>query len=211
MWSGDEDFGNGSVGRLHAEYASKFNIIKTLFGQQHSSVLVDDVKGLVDDFVHDAEFLKDGMDIAKEKYGKKLTNSRCSEDLLMKLAWDVVGFEQLLKQANDFKDELELVINDLKFGLQNVAVLRIRKLEKSILQYYKDLYSKKRSPASHLLIFMLADELRNVKPYAVPVQFLPIKSITDDQIRQLELEIETLMKSNEMVTVGITIHVSNDR
>ena len=50
---------------------------------------------------------------------------------------------------------------------------------------------------------MLADELRNVKPYAVPVQFLPIKSITDDQIRQLELEIETLMKSNEMVTVGM--------
>lgn len=203
MWSGDEDFGNGSVGRFHAEYASKCNTIKRLFGQQHSSVLVDDVKGLIDDFVHDAEFLKDCMDIAKEKYDKKLTNSRCSEDLFMKLAWDVVGFEQLLKQANDFKDELELVVNDLKFGLQNVAVLRIRKLEKSILQYYKDLYSKKRSPASHLLIFMLADELRNVKPYAVPVQFLPIKSITDDQIRQLELEIETLMKSNEMVTVGM--------
>ena len=206
MWSGDEDFGNGSVGRLLAEYASKCNTIKRLFGQQHSSVLVDDVKGLVDDFVHDAEFLKDGMDIAKEKYGKKLTNSRCSEDLLMKLAWDVVGFEQLLKQANDFKDELELVVNGLKFGLQNVAVLRIRKLEKSILQhspFSKDLYSKKRSPASHLLIFMLADELKNVKPYAVPVQFPPIKSITDDQIRQLELEIETLMKSNEMVTVGM--------
>ena len=93
------------------------------------------------------------------------------------------------------------MVNDLKFGLQNVAVLHIRKLEKSILQYYKDLYSKKRSPASHLLIFMLADELRNVKRYAVPVQFLPIKSITDDQICQLELEI--LMKSNEMVTVGM--------
>ena len=172
-----------------------------MFGQQHSSVLVDDVKGLVDDFVHDTEFLKDGMDIAKEKYDKKLANSCCSEDLLMKLAWDVVGFEQLLKQANDFKDELELVVNDLKFGLQNIAVLRIRKLEKSILQYYKDHYSKKRSPASHLLIFMFADKLRNVKPYAVPVQFLPVKYITDDQIRQLE--IETLMKSNEMVTVGM--------
>ena len=131
MWSGDEDFGNGSVGRLHAEYESKCNTVKRLFGQQHSSVLVDDVKGLVDDFLHDTEFLKDGMDIAKEKYDKKLANSRCSEDLLMKLAWDVVGFEQLLKQANDFKNELELVVNDLKFGLQNVAVLRIRKLEHS--------------------------------------------------------------------------------
>ena len=48
---------------------------------------------------------------------------------------------------------------------------------------------------------MLADELRNVKLHAVPVQFLPIKSITNDQICQLKLE--TLMKSNEMVTVGM--------
>ena len=121
----------------------------------------------------------------------------------MKLAWDVVGFEQLLKQANNFKNELELMVNDLKLGLQNVVVVHIRNLERSIMQYYKDFYSKKRSPASHLLVFMLADELRNVKPYAVPIQFLPIKSITDDQIRQLEHEIEALMKTNEMVTVGM--------
>jgi hypothetical protein len=164
---------------------------------------MDDLKTLVDEFVDDTEFLKDGMASAKEKYEKKLTNSRCSDDLLMKLAWDVVGFEQLLKQANEFKNELELMIDDLKLCLQNVVVTRLRNLRGSIMQYYKDLYSKKRSPASHLLVFMLADELRNVKPYAVPIQFLPIKSITDDQSRQLEHEIEALMKSNGMVTVGM--------
>ena len=196
IWSGDEDFGNGSC-------KTTCKTIKSLFAQQHSIVSVDDLETLLDEFVDDTEFLKDGMAIAKEKYEKKLTNSRCSDDLLMKLAWDVVGFEQLLKQANNFKNELELMVNDLKLGLQNVVVVRIRNLERSIMQYYKDFYSKKRSPASHLLVFMLADELRNVKPYAVPIQFLPIKSITDDQIRQLEHEIEALMKTNEMVTVGM--------
>jgi hypothetical protein len=203
IWSGDEDFGDGSVESLHAECASKCNTFKRLFAQQHSSVSIDDLKTLVDEFVDDTEFLKDGMASAKEKYEKKLTNFRCSDDLLMKLAWDVVGFEQLLKQANEFKNELELMIDDLKLCLQNVVVTRLRNLRGSIMQYYKDLYSKKRSPASHLLVFMLADELRNVKPYAVPIQFLPIKSITDDQSRQLEHEIEALMKSNGMVTVGM--------
>ena len=125
IWSGDEDFGNGSVGSLHAEYASKCKTIKSLFAQQHSIVSVDDLKTLLDEFVDDTEFLKDGMAIAKEKYEKKLTNSRCSVDLLMKLAWDIVGFEQLLKQANNFKNELELMVNDLKLGLQNVVVVRI--------------------------------------------------------------------------------------
>ena len=65
IWSGDEDFGNGSVGSLHAEYASKCKSIKSLFAQQHSIVSVDDLKTLLDEFVDDTEFLKDGMAIAK--------------------------------------------------------------------------------------------------------------------------------------------------
>jgi hypothetical protein len=33
IWSGDEDFGDGSVESLHAEYASKCNTFKRLFAQ----------------------------------------------------------------------------------------------------------------------------------------------------------------------------------
>ena len=45
-------------------------------------------------------------------------------------------------------------------------------LKQEFLLYLKGLYSKKRSAASHLLIFMIADECRNQKPYAVSVQFM---------------------------------------
>lgn len=121
----------------------------------------------------------------------------------MKLAWDVVGYEQLLKQANEMKNCLNVMINDLKIGLCNAVLHLMRKLEKNILQYYKDLYCKKRRPASYLLIFMIANELRNAKPYAVPIQFLSCKSITDEHIRNLEVDIEESMKSNGMVPVGM--------
>ena len=201
-WSGDEDLGDGSVDRRNSEYTSKCNAVKKMCAQKQSSLSVDHVKILVDGFVDDTEFLKNGLATAKKKYESKLTNSCCSDDLLMKLSWDVVGFEQLLKQTNEFKDELNIVIDDLKLGLQNVGVVHLRELEKNMLQYYKDIYSKKRSSASHLLVFMLADELRNVKPYAVPVQFMPTKTITDDQMRKLELEIS--MKSYGMVPVGMS-------
>lgn len=33
--------------------------------------------------------------------------------------------------------------------------------------------SKKRTAASHVLVFMIADELRNKKPYAIPVRSMP--------------------------------------
>ena len=53
---------------------------------------------------------------------------------------------------------------------------------------------------------MIGDELRNTKPYAVPVQFLALKSISDDQIRQLEIGIENAMKDKGMVPVGMYNH-----
>ncbi len=76
------------------------------------------------------------------------------------------------------------------------------KAKPKMLQYYKDIFSKKRTAASYLLVFMISDELRNRKPYAIPVRFLSLKSITDEKLRDLELEIEDSMKFNGMVPVG---------
>ena len=40
-------------------------------------------------------------------------------------------------------------------------------------QYEKCKHQKsKKRTASHVLVFMIADELRNKKPYAIPVRFM---------------------------------------
>ena len=151
--------------------------------------------------MEDIEFLEKGMSSAKRTYEEKLEKSRASDNLMMKLAWDVAGYEQLIEKAKEFQKDLDSIADELKLDVGGV-VFRLQKLEKNLLVYYKELFTKKRNPASHLLMFMIADELRNTKPYAIPIQFIPIKSITDQQIRQLEIEIEAAMKGVRMIPVG---------
>ncbi len=70
-------------------------------------------------------------------------------------------------------------------------------------------FTPKREYQQHiLLVFMVSDELRNTKPYAVPVRFMPYGSITDRKMRELELEVECAMKNLEMKVVGMLTHVS---
>lgn len=76
-------------------------------------------------------------------------------------------------------------------------------LKSSLLKYIKDLYSKKRTAATHLLMFMIADELRNRKPYAIPVCFMLYKSLTDAKLRDLEIQLEESMRGIGMTVVGM--------
>lgn len=68
--------------------------------------------------------------------------------------------------------------------------------------FLKQLYSKKRVAATHLMVFMIADEARNFKPYALPVGVLPYASMTDDRLRKLEEELRSAMVNLGMVVVG---------
>ena len=65
------------------------------------------------------------------------------------------------------------------------------------------MFSKKREVAKHLMIFMVADERRDMKPSAIPVRALPFKSITDANVRQLHAELKLEMENLGMVVVGV--------
>ena len=68
------------------------------------------------------------------------------------------------------------------------------------------LYMKKRDAASHIIIFMISDEQRNNKPYAIAVRVLKYKSITDAKVRVLKEEMRHAMKRIGMTTVGMSIN-----
>ena len=53
------------------------------------------------------------------------------------------------------------------------------------------------------MIFMVADERRDMKPYAIPVRALPFKSITDAKVRQLRDELKLEMENLGMVVAGL--------
>lgn len=59
-------------------------------------------------------------------------------------------------------------------------------LQTDMDDFLKQLYSEKRVAATHLMVFMITDEARNFKPYALPVRVLPYASMTHDRLRKLE-------------------------
>jgi hypothetical protein len=50
---------------------------------------------------------------------------------------------------------------------------------------------------------MVSDELRNFKPYAIPVRVLKYTSLTDKNARDLKDELKSAMEEMGMVTVGM--------
>ena len=61
-----------------------------------------------------------------------------------------------------------------------------KSLENDMIVYLRNLFIKKRQPAaSHVLLFLLSDERRNRKPFAIPVQYVPYHSLRDQFVRDL--------------------------
>lgn len=189
VWSGDQDLGTKELQALYKEYCERCTFMKKY--EVTNELTVDNIKKIKEQLKNDFPFLNEGVALTKEKYEKTLDATRKSEVVLMELSWDLTGYEELVKQASSFLEKVKAYIAEKK------------KLEfPGIDSYLQGLYSKKRSRATHLLVFMIAGEMRNKKPYAVPVRFLNYHSITDAKLRELEVEVETAMKRLGMVVVG---------
>ena len=87
----------------------------------------------------------------------------------MESPWTVVEFEKLVEKCRNLQVELRSFADSMR----NANTRNLTALKSSLLIYLKELFSKKPTAASHVLVFMIADELRNKKPYAIPVRFMP--------------------------------------
>ena len=123
--------------------------------------------------------------------------------LFLLLAWTVEEFERLF----DINKRLTLSVNDLATIIQKeISGINIPKkltvLRKDLEACVKGLTAKNRKAASHLLVFMISDELRSKKPYAIRVRAVPYKELTDTDLGKLRDEIREQMSSIDMITVG---------
>lgn len=199
IWSGDEDLGDGSLRALYDDYKARCAFVRGIGTPGRSRVILNDVACLLVELQKDLEFLSTGADAANGVYNRALQGGRSSDHTLMELAWAVVGFEELVKKVRNFQVEL----GAFEHGDSDGAIGNLMSLKSGLLVYLKDLYTKKRTAASHMLVFMIADELRNRKPYAIPVRFMPYRSLTDSKMRELELQLEEAMRNMGMTVVGM--------
>ena len=150
------------------------------------------------DLESDFEFLTAGVEVASGVYTKAIQVGKSSDQKLMELSWSVVEFEKLVEKCRNLQVELRSFADSMR----NANTRNLTALKSSLLIDLKELFSKKRTAASHVLVFMIADELRNKKPYAIPVRFMPLKSLTDLKLRKLEMYLEDVMRSEGMTVVG---------
>lgn len=194
-WAGDEAFGTGELKSLYEEYKARCARVRSL-GTEKSFMHLDA------ELTEDLSFLVKNNDVAKRDYELALQVPRKSETKLMELAWNSAGFAELVKQANQFKFEIAQYVQCWEKAEGTEILKLLPDLKGRLLEYLHGLFTKRRNPASHLLIFMISDELRNRKPYAVPVRFLSYKSLSDKVLRDLQLEVEQKMRSLNMDVVG---------
>ena len=69
----------------------------------------------------------------------------------------------------------------------------------------------KRTEATHFFVFMVSSEIRNRKPYALPVQCHPIASLKDAQVWDLANKIAAVMRQKGMKVAGKIIMIFNNK
>lgn len=199
-WSGDVDLGDNCVILLHKKYIHQLEFIRKIGLKDHRITIIEDLNNLEAVLIDDKVFLEKGLEESKEVYNKQLKKCSASEQSLFALAWDVDGFEKLVVEKKKIKQAI--VDIKAKITMEDNVVKELKTSKEDLERYTKGLFSRKREAASHLLVFMISDEPRMYKPYAVPVRVLTYTSITDDKVQSLKDELKDAMTSIGMKVVG---------
>ena len=201
MWNGDVDLGDGKVTLLRHEYESRRSLYQGNNLKEDKAFLELRLTHLIDALREDIKFLSTGLVSAEQEYEKKFNAPNTSQQLLKTLCWERVEFNTLLQQAQCFLEKYEAMVQFLHQPVprEKDVVTALQHIEKDALCYLRNLFVKKRqSGATHVLLFLVSDERRNRKPYALPVQYVPYKSIRDQFVRDL-----TDIIKREMIALGL--------
>lgn len=206
VWNGDVDLGDDQIALLHQEYERR-SLCKTKDLKEDRVFLESRLNELLDCLQIDVDFLSNGLVAAVQEYEKKFNAPNTSEHLLKILCWERVEYNTLLQQAQCFSEKYGTMISCLnqEVPCERDVIIALQTIEKDTLTYLRNLYIKKRQPgATHVLLFLISDEHRNRKPYALPVQYVPYKSIKDQFVRDLTNSIKREMMKMSLKPVGMS-------
>ena len=77
----------------------------------------------------------------------------------------------------------------------------VKDLVATVKIYLRNLFKKKRTAATHVLVLMIADKQRNKKPYALPERYIPCRTLRDQFVRDLTRELKVEMKKRNLLYV----------
>ena len=138
-------------------------------------------------------------------YSEKQRSSRSGDNLAWKL--------KELADLNEEGRQLHIIISSLIEKLhsdqcdvvQDNIPRQVSTMRERIYSFIRRLTRHKRTAATHILVFMISPEDRRRKPYAIPVQCIPYKSLTDTKARELASAVIREMVQRNMKVAGMYI------
>lgn len=177
VWNGDEDLGDGKLQALRDEYDERMSDMHML-KSRNATVVKEVLPRVLDAFTEDINFLSEGFQVASNHFEKKTKQANCPEETLKDANWEVVEFQTLLQQSQELHQEMENALANIADVNQAERVLPVvHDLAASSFLYLRNIFKKKRTAATHVLVLMLSDEKRLKKPYALPVRYVPCRTL----------------------------------
>ena len=137
-------------------------------------------------------------------YKEKLKSVKASEKTMLTLLWDLEEMRKLNDTGrtllSDITRALDIIMCPVTTQECHNLPQKMSSIRSQLRAFTKSMFHFKRVPASHIFCLMISTELRNCKPYVIPVQCLPYATLTEKDMRQM---INNLIQ--EMVQLGINV------
>lgn len=120
-------------------------------------------------------------------YATKIATGTSTTNTLHQLAWNVDEISRLIVWRRKARAEVQCLLDTLQSDVQGRANLsqRLYRLKSSLHEIVKGFYCYRRTAATHVLVIMISIETQSKKPYALPIQCIPYKSLKDSEIRDI--------------------------
>lgn len=153
-----------------------------------------ELRKCIDSLSADIPFLDEGFKLAVQDYRKKFDNRSTREENLKSANWNVVEYQTLLQQAQELKGTYEVQLGYLNPAVPlDIQAIRtsLRGLVAQAKNYLCNLFKKKRTAATHVLVLMLSDEggRGNHMPY--PLDMCPT-GVLETSMFEILLEMSKL-------------------
>ena len=135
-----------------------------------------------------------------DEYCSQRETKKATITKMHRLGWEVDELQRLLKDCQCIMRE----INEVKFATDGGNVPRqLTDLRQKMKKFVKGVMPFRRTPASHIAVYMISDEQRIKKPYAVPIQCVPYRGMNEVLGRRLVKNIISEMNRRGMNVSGI--------
>lgn len=144
---------------------------------------------------------------ATEQCNELLGSGKGSDKTQYRLGWKVDDLSCLNTNGRKLLVELSSFVEKLRdpmFDLQSFNFsLKLTNTRKELNTFIAALSKHTRVAATHIMVFMISPAQRDTKPYAIPIQCVPYRGMTEARLRKFVDQIVHEMHHRGMKVAGL--------